>query len=131
MCGQTSLTNKSYGATKAKAEVVLFCLFNFLFYLRERFEVHNGIIKKCISSPLFQELLTLKQVSYKNSESEKPNENKGNSEVIRYDTLGGYRELNPDRELHKLACYRYTIATIILGYFYTKNHFFPAQKKIK
>ena len=25
---------------------------------------------------------------------------------------GGYWELNPDRELHKLACYRYTIATI-------------------
>ena len=46
-------------------------------------------IKKCISSPLFQELLALKQVSYKNAEAEKTNENKGNSEVIRYDTLGG------------------------------------------
>lgn len=29
---------------------------------------------------------------------------------------GGYRELNPDRELHKLACYRYTIATIFVPY---------------
>lgn len=27
---------------------------------------------------------------------------------------GGYWESNPDRELHKLACYRYTIATILL-----------------
>ena len=27
-------------------------------------------------------------------------------------TMGDYRESNPDRELHKLACYRYTIATI-------------------
>ncbi len=26
---------------------------------------------------------------------------------------GDYWELNPDRELHKLACYRYTIATIL------------------
>lgn len=26
--------------------------------------------------------------------------------------MGGYWELNPDKELHKLMCYRYTIATI-------------------
>ncbi len=27
--------------------------------------------------------------------------------------MGDYWELNPDRQLHKLQCYRYTIATII------------------
>lgn len=29
--------------------------------------------------------------------------------------LGGYWELNPDKELHKLMCYRYTIATILFA----------------
>lgn len=30
--------------------------------------------------------------------------------------LGDYWELNPDKELHKLVCYRYTIATIFPKY---------------
>lgn len=62
---------------------------HYLSFFWEGFEVHDGVIKKCISSPLFQELLALKQVSYKNTESKKPNEDKGNSEVIRNDILGG------------------------------------------
>lgn len=61
---------------------------HYLGFFWEKFEVHDGIIMKCVSSPLFQELLALKQVSYKNAETEKPNEDKGNSDVIRYDNLG-------------------------------------------
>lgn len=44
--------------------------------------------------------------------------------------MGGYRELNPDRELHKLACYRYTIATIgpIITQKMTFSKYFNLQK---
>ncbi len=78
---------------------------HYLSFFWDRFEVQDGVIKKSVPSPLFQELLALQQVGHKKAKTEKTRNNKGiPSEVIRNATLGAYWESNPDCEFHKLEC---------------------------
>ena len=84
----------------------------FIGFFFDRFEVKNGIIIKYCYSPLFEELMRLKVLTYKNHNSKKTVENNTESNIIIRPKLGDYRELNPNRFLHREPCYRYTIITI-------------------
>ena len=85
----------------------------FIGFFFDRFEMENGFIIKTCYSPLFEELMRLNMVTYKTYKSKKPVINNMESNFIITAKLGDYWELNPDQELHKLMCYRYTIATIL------------------
>lgn len=68
----------------------------FLAFTYERIEVNEGVITKERYTPLFEELLRLKALFYKSSESVKSFENKAESEVINDLNLGAYRDSNPN-----------------------------------